>query len=82
MYNMKKILKFEKNDCKPCAMVSDILDKSGVQYEKVNPFNSPELAMKYKVRSVPTVILVDQEQEIKRTVGFKPEELQEIMNSL
>ncbi len=82
MYNMKKILKFEKNDCNPCAMVSDILDKSGVQYEKVNPFNSPELAMKYKVRSVPTVILVDQEQEIKRTVGFKPEELQEIMNSL
>ncbi|MBP9477054.1 MAG: thioredoxin family protein [Sebaldella sp.] len=79
---MKKILKFEKNDCNPCAMVSDILDKSGVQYEKVNPFNSPELAMKYKVRSVPTVILVDQEQEIKRTVGFKPEELQEIMNSL
>ena len=82
MYNMKKILKFEKNDCNPCAMVSDILDKSGVQYEKVNPFNSPELAMKYKVRSVPTVILVDQDQEIKRTVGFKPEELQEIMNSL
>ena len=82
MYNMKKILKFEKNDCNPCAMVSDILDKSGVQYEKVNPFNSPELAMKYKVRSVPAVILVDQEQEIKRTVGFKPEELQEIMNSL
>ena len=79
---MRKILKFEKNDCNPCAMVSDILDKSGVQYEKVNPFNSPELAMKYKVRSVPTVILVDQEQEIKRTVGFKPEELQEIMNSL
>ena len=78
---MRKILKFEKNDCNPCAMVSDILDKSGVQYEKVNPFNSPELAMKYKVRSVPTVILVDQEQEIKRTVGFKPEELQEIMNS-
>lgn len=79
---MKKIIKFEKNDCNPCAMVSDILDKSGVQYEKVNPFNSPELAMKYKVRSVPTVILVDQDQELKRTVGFKPEELQEIMNSL
>ena len=79
---MKKILKFEKNDCNPCALVSDLLDKSGVQYEKVNPFNNPELAMKYKVRSVPTVILVEQDQEIRRTVGFKPEELQEIMNSL
>ncbi len=79
---MRKILKFEKNDCNPCALVSDLLDKSGVQYEKVNPFNNPELAMKYKVRSVPTVILVEQDQEIRRTVGFKPEELQEIMNSL
>ena len=77
-----KILKFEKKDCNPCALVSDLLDKSGVQYEKVNPFNNPELAMKYKVRSVPTVILVEQDQEIRRTVGFKPEELQEIMNSL
>ena len=79
---MRKILKFEKNDCNPCALVSDLLDKSGVQYEKVNPFNNPELAMKYKVRSVPTFILVEQDQEIRRTVGFKPEELQEIMNSL
>lgn len=79
---MRKILKFEKNDCNPCALVSDLLDKSGVQYEKVNPFNNPELAMKYKVRSVPTVILVEQDEEIRRTVGFKPEELQEIMNSL
>ncbi len=79
---MRKILKFEKNDCNPCALVSDLLDKRGVQYEKVNPFNNPELAMKYKVRSVPTVILVEQDQEIRRTVGFKPEELQEIMNSL
>ena len=79
---MRKILKFEKNDCNPCALVSDLLDKSGVQYEKVNPFNNPELAIKYKVRSVPTFILVEQDQEIRRTVGFKPEELQEIMNSL
>ena len=79
---MRKILKFEKNDCNPCALVSDLLDKKGVQYEKVNPFNNPELAMKYKVRSVPTVILVEQDEEIRRTVGFKPEELQEIMNSL
>jgi thioredoxin 1 len=80
--NMKKIIKFEKNDCNPCAMVSDLLDKSGVEYEKINPFNNPELAVRYKIRSVPTVILFEQDQEVKRTVGFKPEELQEIMDSL
>lgn len=79
---MKKIIKFEKKDCNPCAMVSDLLDKSGVEYEKVNPFDNPELAVKHKIRSVPTVILFDHEEELKRSVGFKPEELQEIMNSL
>ena len=79
---MKKIIKFEKNDCNPCAMVSDLLDKNGVEYEKVNPFDSPELAVKYKIRSVPTVILFEHDQELRRTVGFKPEELKEIMDSL
>ena len=76
---MKKLIIFEKADCNPCMMVSDLLDKSGVEYEKVNPFNNPELAVKYKVRSVPTTILVDQNQEIKRTIGYNPEELQEII---
>ena len=56
---MKKIIKFEKNDCNPCAMVSDLLDKKGVEYERINPFDNPEIAVKYRVRSVPTVILFE-----------------------
>ena len=35
---MRKIIKFEKNDCNPCAMVSDLLDKKGIEYERINPF--------------------------------------------
>lgn len=79
---MKKLIKFEKADCNPCVMVSDLLDKSGVEYEKINPFNNPELAMKYKVRTVPTTILLDQDEEIKRTIGFNPEELKELIAML
>ena len=37
---MKRLIKFEKDDCNPCAMVSDLLDKSGVEYEKINPFEN------------------------------------------
>jgi len=62
--------------------LTDLLDKSGVEYEKVNPFNNPELAMKYKVRTVPTTILVDQDEEIRRTIGFNPEELKEIITMI
>jgi len=79
---MRRIIKFEKNDCNPCAMVSDLLDKKGVEYERVNPFDNPEMAVKYRVRSVPTVILFEENKEIKRTIGFKPEEINEIISMI
>ncbi|SEM42253.1 thioredoxin 1 [bacterium A37T11] len=72
---MTRILKFEKNDCAPCNQVSDFLDKKGVNYEKVNPFDKPELAMRYRVRTVPTVIVLQENEETQRIIGFKPEEL-------
>ncbi len=77
-----KIIKFEKEDCNPCAMVSELLDKNGVEYEKVNPFNNPEMAVQFKVRSVPTTILMDDNTELKRIVGFKPDELNELLGMM
>nr|WP_314080016.1 glutaredoxin domain-containing protein [uncultured Leptotrichia sp.] len=75
---MKKIIKFEKNDCNPCAMVSEFLDRKGVEYERINAFDNPEMAMKFKVRTVPTVILMENDAEVKRVMGFKMEELNEM----
>ncbi len=72
---MTRIIKFEKNDCAPCNQVSEFLDSKGIRYEKVNPFDKPELAIQYKVRTVPTVIVLNQDQETQRIIGFKPEEL-------
>ena len=79
---MKKLIKFEKNDCNPCAMVSEFLDKKGVSYERVNAFDNPEMAMKFKVRTVPTVILMENDAEVKRVMGFKMEELNEMTSEL
>lgn len=72
---MTRILKFEKNDCAPCDQVSNFLDTKGIVYEKINPFDNPDMAVKYKVRTVPTVIVLDNDAETKRIIGFKPEEL-------
>lgn len=72
---MTRIIKFEKDDCTPCNQVSDFLDRKGIDYEKVNPFDKPELAIQYKVRTVPTVIVLNQGQETQRIIGFKPAEL-------
>ena len=77
-----KIIKFEKEDCSPCAMVSELLDKNGVEYEKINPFNNPELAVKFKVRSVPTTILIDNDLEVKRIIGFKLDELNDLIEMI
>ena len=76
IYNMARIIKFEKYDCAPCAQVSAYLDNKGISYETINPFDEPELAVKFKVRTVPTVIVLDGEEIKHRIIGFKPEELE------
>lgn len=75
---MARVIKFEKNDCIPCDQVSTFLDNKGVTYERINPFDDPELAVKYKVRTVPTVLVLKEEEVVQRIIGFKPEELEEI----
>lgn len=72
---MRKIVKFEKEDCNPCLMVTRFLEDKNIAFEAVNPFNSPELAMKHKIRSVPTTILIDGTEELERIVGYDPEKL-------
>lgn len=72
---MARIIKFEKNDCAPCAQVSAYLDDKGVSYETINPYDEPELAVRFKVRTVPTVIVLENDEVQHRIIGFKPEEL-------
>lgn len=72
---MARIIKFEKNDCAPCAQVSAYLDQKGIKYESINPFDQPDLAAKFKVRTVPTVIVLENDEIQHRIIGFKPEEL-------
>jgi thioredoxin 1 len=75
---MARIIKFEKNDCAPCAQVSAYLDNKGISYETVNPFDEPELAVKFKVRTVPTVIVLENDEIKNRIIGFNPAELDQI----
>ena len=63
-------------------MVSAWLDAREIEYERINAFDNPMAAAEMKVRSVPTVILVEDGKEIKRSTGFKPEELEELMKEI
>lgn len=79
----KKLIKFEKDGCTPCQMMQNILNERGVSILSYQVFDEPELASKYDVGSVPTLILVDEsDNEIARTVGFKPNEIESIIEQL
>lgn len=64
--------------CGPCKMVAPILNEiaeeqqAKVRIGKVNVDNQQELAAKFKVRSIPTLVLFKNGKEVKRFVGVKP----------
>lgn len=65
-----KLLKFSSESCSPCKALSKTLNEMTVPFpvQEVNVDSESELARMYKVRSVPTLILVDQEGGV---VGVK-----------
>jgi thioredoxin 1 len=80
---LPKLIKFEKENCPACTMVENVLNEQGVVAEKVNPFENPKLAVKFEISSVPVTILIDEEgNEIQRSRGFNPDELQELISKL
>lgn len=64
--------------CGPCKMLGPVIEELGTQYEgkalvgKVNVDDEPELAQRYGVMSIPTVIFFKDGQEIDRKVGVMP----------
>lgn len=72
---MTKIIKFEKPNCQPCVAVGEILDEMNLTYEAINPFDQPDLAAKYRIRTVPTVVVLNGDQEVKRIVGVDSTQL-------
>ena len=65
--------------CGPCRMLSPVIDGLDKKYEgkvvigKVNVDEEQELAIRYGVMSIPTVIFFKNGQEIARKVGVMPE---------
>lgn len=80
---MNKVIKLGKQGCAPCASVEGYLQSKGVEYQDVDVFASPNIAAKYDISSVPVTILLDSEDdEIGRSIGFKPPELDKLISQL
>lgn len=78
---MKQLWYFSAPWCGPCKMFGPTMDRvaaQGISVKKVNVDYEPDVITKFGVKSVPTVILVENEQEVNRFVGAKSE--QEVIN--
>jgi thioredoxin 1 len=69
---MAKVLKFYAEWCGPCKSLASILDGAnvGTDIEGVDIDKDPEVAAEYAIRSVPTMVYVDENgTEISRITG-------------
>jgi len=70
---MKQIFYFSAPWCVPCQTLGPIMDKVSQQIyiEKINIDYEMDRARSANVSSVPTVILVENGQEVRRFTGVK-----------
>ena len=63
--------------CGPCKMIAPILEEIAVEQEnikiaKVNVDDSPDLARRYEIMSIPALIVFENREPAKKLIGAKP----------
>jgi len=74
---MKQLLYFSAKWCGPCRQLGPVMNEvnSTISVRKIDVDKEPEMAQKYGVKNIPTVILVDgQGQELAKKIGFNPKQ--------
>jgi len=64
--------------CGPCRMVGPVVEELAKEYEgkavvgKLNVDNNPQVATKYGIRSIPTILFIKNGEVVDRSVGAVP----------
>jgi len=74
------VIDFWASWCPPCLMFGPVFEKvskefsSKAKFYKCNVDLNSELARKFNVMSIPTVVFISKGKEIDRIMGFMPED--------
>ena len=81
-----KVLKIYSKTCGPCKVLENNLQLAGIEHESVdiNSEAGGEAVDKYDVRSIPTLLLLnDNDELVKKQVGLlNVEELKKFVNEV
>ena len=77
--NKPVLIDFWASWCMPCRMVSPIIDEIAEEREdlkvcKVNVDEEPELAAKFGIMSIPTLVVMKNGEVVNRTLGARPKQ--------
>ena len=77
------LVDFYADWCGPCKMLGNVLEGMDLNVIKVNTDKFPELAQKFGVMSIPTVVIYKDGKESTKFIGFRSkEEIKEIVSNL
>ena len=75
--NVPVLIDFYADWCGPCRMVGPIVEeianeRDDVIVGKVNVDNDPELAERFNVFNIPTIVVLKDGEEVNRLMGARP----------
>ncbi len=75
--------------CGPCQMVAPIVDELAKEYagrlrvRKLNTDENPEIAGRYQIMSIPTILFFKNGQPVEKLIGARPkQQFKEVIDSL
>ena len=82
------LVDFYADWCAPCKMVAPLIDEIAhdqvgrMLVTKVDTDQAQEVAMKYGIRSIPTLIVFRDGEEVERSMGFEPERVRGLVEKV